>query len=58
MKTPDITFYAAAVRPQCWMDFYNSIGENDAEFEVIFIGPNQPDYLGCSQFGADGRSGD
>jgi len=26
------------------MDLYKSIGENDIEFELVFVGPNQPDY--------------
>jgi len=26
------------------MDLYKSIGENDVEFELIFVGPNKPDY--------------
>jgi len=26
------------------MDLYKSIGENDVEFELVFVGPNQPDY--------------
>ena len=41
---PDITIYAAAVRPKYWMDFYNSIGSNDTSFEVIFVGPNEPAF--------------
>ena len=26
------------------MDLYKNIGENDVEFELVFVGPNQPDY--------------
>ena len=41
---PKISIFASAHRPQNWMDLYKSIGENDVEFELVFVGPNQPDY--------------
>ncbi len=41
---PKISIFATAHRPQNWMDLYKSIGENDVEFELVFVGPNQPDY--------------
>jgi GT2 family glycosyltransferase len=41
---PKISIFAPANRPQNWMDLYKSIGENDVEFELVFVGPNQPDY--------------
>ncbi len=41
---PKISIIAPAHRPQNWMDLYKSIGENDVEFELVFVGPNQPDY--------------
>ena len=41
---PKISIFAPAIRPQNWMDLYKSIGENDVEFELVFVGPNQPDY--------------
>ena len=41
---PKISIFAPALRPQNWMDLYKSIGENDVEFELVFVGPNQPDY--------------
>ena len=41
---PKISIFAPAHRPQNWMDLYKSIGENDVEFELVFVGPNQPDY--------------
>ena len=41
---PKISIIAPAHRPQNWMDLYKSIGKNDVEFELIFVGPNQPDY--------------
>lgn len=41
---PKISIFSSAHRPQNWMDLYKSIGENDVEFELIFVGPNKPDY--------------
>lgn len=47
---PMISIFAAAIRPECWMDFYNSIGENETPFEVVFVGPNKPNYTLPSNF--------
>ena len=41
---PKISIFATAHRPNNWMDLYKSIGENDVEFELVFVGPNQPNY--------------
>lgn len=41
---PDISIFASAHRPRNWMDLYRSIGDNDVEFEMLFVGPNPPDY--------------
>lgn len=41
---PDISLFGSACRPQNWMDLYRSIGDNDVEFELVFVGPNPPDY--------------
>ncbi len=41
---PKIGIVASAHRPQNWMDLYKSIGENDVEFELVFVGPNKPNY--------------
>lgn len=42
--SPRIGIVASAHRPQNWMDLYKSISDNDIEFELVFVGPNQPDY--------------
>lgn len=44
MVTPKISLFATAARPQNWRMFYDSIGENDVAWEVVFVGPNPPDY--------------
>lgn len=41
---PKIGICSSAHRPQNWMALYNSIGDNDVEFELVFVGPNSPDY--------------
>lgn len=41
---PKISIVSSAYRPQNWMDLYKSIGNNDIEFELVFAGPNSPDY--------------
>jgi hypothetical protein len=39
-----ISIYASAVRTDRWMDLYNSIGENEVPFELVFVGPKAPDF--------------
>jgi len=41
---PKIGIFASAHRPQNWMGLYKSIGDNDVEYELVFVGPNPPDY--------------
>ena len=41
---PKIGIVASAHRPQHWMNLYNSIGDNNIEYELVFVGPNPPDY--------------
>ena len=41
---PQISIFGSSHRPQYWMDLYNSIGDNDVTFEIIFVGPKEPDY--------------
>ena len=50
MKKPEISIYGSAHRPQNWMDLYRSIGDNNVSFEVIFVGPNNPDFELPSNF--------
>jgi hypothetical protein len=44
LEKPDISIYASAHRPHNWMDLYRSIGHNDVSFEIVFVGPNVPDF--------------
>jgi GT2 family glycosyltransferase len=41
---PKICLFSSAHRPQNWMNLYRSIGDNDVEFELVFVGPNKPSY--------------
>lgn len=41
---PKIGIVASAHRPQNWMNLYKSIGDNQVDFELVFVGPNPPDY--------------
>ena len=41
---PKIGIVSSAHRPQNWMGLYKSIGQNELEFELVFVGPNPPDY--------------
>jgi hypothetical protein len=41
---PDISLFGSSYRPENWMNLYRSIGENDVRFEIIFVGPNEPDF--------------
>lgn len=47
---PSISIYSSAHRPQNWMDLYESIGDNDVSFEIVFVGPNEPDLELPSNF--------
>ncbi len=40
--TPLISICATAAKPDCWQDFWNSIGEPTIPFEVVFVGPKPP----------------
>ena len=42
LTTPKISLIASASRPENWAGLYESIGENDVEFELVFVGPNSP----------------
>ena len=50
MGTPDISIFGSAHRPQNWMDLYRSIGDNNVSFEIIFVGPNEPNFQLPSNF--------
>jgi hypothetical protein len=42
---PDISIFGSAHRPSNWMDLYGSIGDNDINFEIVFVGPKEPDFI-------------
>jgi hypothetical protein len=42
---PLISLYATAARPQGWMNLYNILQDNSIPFEIVFVGPNEPDYI-------------
>lgn len=44
MAKPTVSILASASRPENWMVLYDSIGENDVAFELIFVGPNPPKH--------------
>jgi hypothetical protein len=45
MEKPIISLFATAARPKSWRDLYESIStENNTPFEIVFVGPNKPDY--------------
>lgn len=41
---PKISIFGSAHRPEKWMSLYNSIGNNDINFDIIFVGPNEPNF--------------
>lgn len=41
---PKISIFMSAYRPQNWMYIYDNIGDNDTTFEIIFVGPNEPNF--------------
>ena len=44
MTKPTVSILASASRPENWMVLYDSIGDNDVSFELVFVGPNAPNY--------------
>lgn len=44
MRTPAISICSTAFRPQNWMALYNSLGRNEVDFEMVFVGPNSPTF--------------
>jgi hypothetical protein len=44
LRTPDISLFGSAHRPQNWRDLYRSIADTRVSCEVIFVGPNPPDF--------------
>ena len=41
---PRISLFGSAHRPQNWLDLYRSIGQNAVEFEIVFVGPREPNF--------------
>ncbi len=44
IKKPEISIFCSAHRPKNWPGLFESIGDNDINFEIIFVGPNEPDF--------------
>lgn len=44
MQKPMISIIASAIRPENWPGLYENIGENDIEYELVFVGPNEPTF--------------
>ena len=42
MSSPKISLIASASRPENWSGLYESIGDNETSFELVFVGPNAP----------------
>ena len=42
MQSPLISIIASAVRPDNWIGLYENVGENDIDYELVFVGPNEP----------------
>jgi hypothetical protein len=42
MTIPVISIIATAARPENWQRFYDSVGQNDVPFEIVFVGPRPP----------------
>lgn len=39
---PNISIYGTAHRPENWMEVIESIGENEVNWDMVFVGPNPP----------------
>ena len=43
-EKPFISLFGSSCRPQNWKGLYESIGNNKVNFEIVFAGPNDPDF--------------
>jgi hypothetical protein len=44
MASPIISVYGSACRPQNWLSLYNTLRDSSINFEIVFVGPNEPNY--------------
>lgn len=44
MEDIKVSLCAAAMRVKDWRDFYSSLSGNKLSYEVIFVGPNEPNF--------------
>ena len=44
MEKPLISLFGPAIRPQNWLRLYDNISDSSVPFEIVFVGPNEPDY--------------
>ena len=42
--TPKISLFASASRPKFWKRLYDSLSGNVIDWEIVFVGPNAPDF--------------
>lgn len=40
----NVSAYMSSIRPYRWMEIYNQLKESDLSFEIVIVGPNEPDY--------------
>jgi hypothetical protein len=45
-----VSICASAARPQQWLETYNSLKQNNIEWELIYVGPNIPNFSLSSNF--------
>ena len=41
---PVVSVVSSAIRPDNWMDIYNSVDEEKDFFEFFFVGPKKPNF--------------
>lgn len=44
MKKPVISLICSAIRTKLWLKFYERLMDNETPFEIVFVGPNKPDF--------------
>jgi hypothetical protein len=43
-KNKSISICASAARPKDWIETYDSLRANDLEWEMVYVGPNEPSF--------------
>ena len=44
MNSAIVSIFGPSRRIHLWLDFYEKLNQNDVPFEIVFAGPNNPNF--------------